>query len=168
MGPEVKPSLHCVPPITDLYKLPRTLVPRTLVPRTLVPRTLVPRTLVPRTLVPRTLVPRTLVPRTLVPRTLVPRTALALTRAGFSFVESTLYASGLVAIAFLVAIRLLISDFFSMDMAFFPREEIFLFRLTSLYLAQRLPNRMNKTKSSTASKISKLQPRYALARIRRR
>jgi hypothetical protein len=88
------------------------------------------------------LLARTLLTRTLVPRTLLARTALALTRAGLSFVEATLYTSGLVAIAFLVAIRLLISDFFSMDMAFFLGKRIFYSVLTSLYLAQRLPNRM--------------------------
>ena len=113
-GSQTQPTLRSL--ISVPYKVLRTLVLRTLVPRTLVPRTLVPRTLVLRTLVPRTLVPRTV----------VPRTALALTRAGLSFVESTLYTSGLVARAFLVAIRLLISDFFSMDMAFFLGRDFFI------------------------------------------
>jgi hypothetical protein len=61
-----------------------------------------------------------------VARTLVARTGLALTRAGCSFVESTLYASGLVAMAFLVAMRLLISDFFSIDIVFSSGRDFFI------------------------------------------
>jgi hypothetical protein len=88
-------------------------------------RTAVVRTAVLLTLEVRTAVLLTVALRTGVLRTVALRTAVALTRAGLSFVESTLYAFGLVAIAFLVAIRLLISDFFSMDMTFFLGKRFF-------------------------------------------
>jgi hypothetical protein len=53
------------------------------------------------------------------------------------FVDATLLASGLVTRAFLAALRLLIRDFFSIDICL---SLFFLLLTDALYIAQQLPN----------------------------
>src|SRR5580704_14053673 len=133
-------SARSDPGYTFTRLMPTRLMPTRLMPTRLIPTLLMPTLLMPTLLIPTLLMPTLLIPTLLIPTLLIPTLLIPTLLIPTRLIPGLPVTSGLTTRAFLVAVRLLINDFFWIAIFEFLSGSVdFCFPATLVLIASAVP-----------------------------